>query len=1137
MKVDYFDVTLDRGMNEPYIGGEVIKGVIDVGCTREVRIGGLLVRLTGVAETGWRNKNSDLSFESRHNFMDELIDLTTSIADHCTDEFCLLEGRHSVSFEARLPMDVLSSVGRRPVVKAKLAVAWLLSLGKSLFATPAYSLPQYPAHWALPSQTSDGMATGERRSNLRLLRTSLILDQGDTRTTRHGDCLRLCTYNARTVSTDADLHALLGAAERIKFHVIALQETKCRRSDVRQMNDGTLVIRGEKVPSRNVGGVGFVVHPSVVHLVDSHEILSPRLAILRLRPLRQKSISIINCYSPTSAADDSELDAFYEELEEVVHNEKSFYKFVVGDFNAKLGKATKEEYRIGRFGLGDRNENGNRLAGLLSAARLFHGNSLFMKKDHRRWTWESPNGATRTEIDHILTNRRWCLLDVSVVPSFCSGSDHRLLRAKIRPSHTMEKNICYRQRRRKEVVYDDCVLEDSLSQGDWHIEEDPNVDYEMLLRGLRACAERASKSRTTNLDRISKTTKELLGRRRALRLDPNASHIERLVANTSCRKALQEDLLKYRQKKILEAAQRRTSLKKCRRDLREYNIPLATLLSEDGTRTSSRREMEIITERFYSNLFRSSTPVSSPIIPTGEAPPRILPSEVRVAIKSMKPGTAPGPDFISADFLRAGGHPLHVILAAHMTSYLQKERIPDQWKTSRTVLIHKKGDREDLRNYRPICLLSVLYKVFTKIILTRISRTLDEAQPQEQAGFRQGFSCLDHIQTVSRVIEVCREYRLPLVLTFVDYEKAFDSVETNAILSALVDQGVDASYVRTLANCYERCTTRIQLFHRPLTIPIGKGVRQGDTISPKLFTAALQWIMKSLSWEERGIRVDGRFLSNLRFADDIVLFSSSTNEAETMLNELNEAGKRIGLRINRKKTQFMKNAHCEDGGVQLEGSQIVETPSYVYLGRSMNMENDLKEELNRRMRAAWAAFAAVREATDQLTDHDLRAHLFDSTVLPALCYAAEMWADTAATSRKLLTTHRALERCLLKFNRRTQHLAGLRSSDLRGMSRLRDPAEYVSKAKHRWAGHIMRRIDDRWTKRTLEWIPRDAKRPRGRPPTRWSDVFAARMDQLRAQLDTAQGPRQRHSRSLRTSWMTMARERNEWKRCWGPHVE
>ncbi|KAK6767046.1 hypothetical protein RB195_026534 [Necator americanus] len=245
-----------------------------------------------------------------------------------------------------------------------------------------------------------------------------------------------------------------------------------------------------------------------------------------------------------------------------------------------------------------------------------------------------------------------------------------------------------------------------------------------------------------------------------------------------------------------------------------------------------------------------------------------------------------------------------------------------------------------------------------------------------------------------------------------------------------------------------------------------------------------------------------------------------------MLNDLKEAEKRIGLRINKKKTQLMKNAYCEDGAVQLEGSQIVETSSYVYLGRSMNMENDLRKELNRRMRAAWAAFAAVRGAMDQLTDQDLRAHLFDSTVLPALCYAAETWANTAATFRKLIATPRALDRCLLKFSRRTQHLAGLRNSDLRGMSRLRDPAEYISKAKH-----IMRRIDDRWTKRALEWISRDAKRLRGRPPTRWGDGFATRIDQLRAQLDTAQGPRQSHSRNLRTCWMTIARERNEWKRC------
>ncbi|VDM66909.1 unnamed protein product [Strongylus vulgaris] len=95
----------------------------------------------------------------------------------------------------------------------------------------------------------------------------------------------LCTYNDKTVSTNADLHVLLEAAGRVNYHVIALLETKSRKTDMSQLSDGTLIIRGEKI-------------------------LSPRLAILRLCPLRQKAIIIINCYSPTSAADDSELDAF-----------------------------------------------------------------------------------------------------------------------------------------------------------------------------------------------------------------------------------------------------------------------------------------------------------------------------------------------------------------------------------------------------------------------------------------------------------------------------------------------------------------------------------------------------------------------------------------------------------------------------------------------------------------------------------------------------------------------------------------------------------------------------------------------------------------------------------------------------------
>ncbi|CAD6191903.1 unnamed protein product [Caenorhabditis auriculariae] len=112
MKVEFFDVTLDRGIDEPYLGGETIKGVIEMVCVKRVRITGLIVRLTGVAETGWRSRQDELPYESRNTFMDERVDLTTYIADHCTDEFELLEGKHVVPFEGRIPLDVLSTVDR-----------------------------------------------------------------------------------------------------------------------------------------------------------------------------------------------------------------------------------------------------------------------------------------------------------------------------------------------------------------------------------------------------------------------------------------------------------------------------------------------------------------------------------------------------------------------------------------------------------------------------------------------------------------------------------------------------------------------------------------------------------------------------------------------------------------------------------------------------------------------------------------------------------------------------------------------------------------------------------------------------------------------------------------------------------------
>ncbi|VDP07152.1 unnamed protein product [Heligmosomoides polygyrus] len=90
----------------------------------------------------------------------------------------------------------------------------------------------------------------------------------------------------------------------------------------------------------------------------------------------------------------------------------------------------------------------------------------------------------------------------------------------------------------------------------------------------------------------------------------------------------------------------------------------------------------------------------------------------------------------------------------------------EEGKTSRAFLLYKREDVYGIGNYRPISLLSVVYKRFTRAILNRISRTLDEGQPREQEGFRRGFSTIEHIHTTTKLTEVSREYKLPLCVAF-----------------------------------------------------------------------------------------------------------------------------------------------------------------------------------------------------------------------------------------------------------------------------------------------------------------------------------------------------------------------------------
>ncbi|MEG7521477.1 MAG: reverse transcriptase domain-containing protein, partial [Chromatiales bacterium] len=124
-------------------------------------------------------------------------------------------------------------------------------------------------------------------------------------------------------------------------------------------------------------------------------------------------------------------------------------------------------------------------------------------------------------------------------------------------------------------------------------------------------------------------------------------------------------------------------------------------------------------------------------------------------------------------------------------------------------------------------------------------------------------------------------------------------------LTSLQEQGIEDVYVELLKDIYTNRSMRVHIHKESNKINIRRGVRQGDTISPKLFTATLESIFRRLTWESRGLRIDGEYLSHLRFANDILICANTPHELQQMLQELADESENQGLKINNSKTKVM----------------------------------------------------------------------------------------------------------------------------------------------------------------------------------------------------------------------------------------
>ncbi|KAK6745376.1 hypothetical protein RB195_011857 [Necator americanus] len=329
--------------------------------------------------------------------------------------------------------------------------------------------------------------------------------------------------------------------------------------------------------------------------------------------------------------------------------------------------------------------------------KTIHGNSQFQKPSSLRWTWESPGGGYRNEIDHIIVKKRFCLTDVGVVPKFYTGSDHRLLQGRFSFTRRAEKAAKFRERNPRTTINWDLF---ATLAGFWEDSAMHNIDeeYDRLVEHLHDCAKKAESFKTTKR-RLSLQTLELIRQRGAARAAGNQELTSELAR--PCREAIKEDLKERRAEVLAEAAEAGKSIRYARRDFASRKTRMTALRNPKGTAIASRRGMEKIIYDFYSDLFDSHVHLPPHHLrEDGQVIPEVLPSEIRHAIMSVRNRTAPGPDRKRPEHLKSLPPVLINTLARLFTRYLSECKVPKQWKTSKTVFFYKKGDPHDIGNYR-----------------------------------------------------------------------------------------------------------------------------------------------------------------------------------------------------------------------------------------------------------------------------------------------------------------------------------------------------------------------------------------------------------------------------------------------------
>lgn len=912
-------------------------------------------------------------------------------------------------------------------------------------------------------------------------------------------CIKIGQWNVRGLNALGKLSILSGEMERLDVKVCGLSETKWTGTGHFTTVDGhTVMFSGGE--NREYHGVAIWAHKSISTCLMSYNPLSNRV-IAATFAAKPRNITVMQCYAPTADKPDEEIEQFYNELHQIIsETPKKNLLIITGDFNARVGENALEKDVLGKYGHGERNERGQLLVDFCSEHKLAITNTLFRVHNRHRYTWNSPDGVTRTQIDYILIKKQWLQMvnNARTHLSADCDTDHNLV--------TLALKMRFKNKRiQRQPAIDLGKLKSKHYREEYQIKvtnrfeelegiSEPNTPNELWQQlknvTLNSAKETLQKESIKRKNWISEGTLELIEKKRAAKSKSTDEY-------RKLRSEVQKRLRKDKQSQldalcndIEENGKKGNSrpvfqaVKKLTKTFQAKNVAIKDKNGKKITEPEkvSQRWKEYC-EELYDNVQENIE------INIHEREPKPLLEEIRQAILKMASRKAPGPDDIAVELLKFGGEMTLKKLHEICLEVWETGIWPDEWTQSVFIPLPKKGDLLQCNNYRTIALVSHASKILLRVILNRLQSKLENEISQEQAGFRPRRGTRDQITNMRIILEKARERNQSLYFCFIDFTKAFDMVHHDQLWLTMLEMGFPPHLVQLLRNLYrqQRATVRtanlVSEWFR-----IRKGVRQGCNLSPCLFNILAEQIMrKALDGYSGGFKIGGKVISNLRYADDIVLVATSAEELQDLMNRVEKSAKEYNMLINATKTKVLSNTN-ETLNIKVEGGILEQVDTFTYLGCTITKNADCSSEIKSRMALGMSVMGKLAQMwRNKGISTATKLRLMKALVWPVATYGCEAWTLKKEDENRIQAFENKCVRKLLRI----PWTKLMTNEQVYKMARTENELlSHIKSRKLRYFGHVMRLPYDNIEVSVMTGLV-EGVRGRGRPRTAWFDNIIA----------------------------------------------